>query len=478
MEEFSPNHDQSIIYMARNELDKNEIYIGKTDRSLPERREEHEAAALKRDGIKFHEALLQTGFANWKWAILEVCAREKAFDREKMHIKQFAASSVEVLNTVHNKKNLETTLVLQPRIKRPSEPNAESDLYRREGKVLKPVINLTTNKEYRSLSDASLIENESKSTIRNSCNTGKILWNGSRYAWVDLEGKPALTEGHSTDQVIGPSAKKVKNLVTGKVFKSAVEAAKEHDVSQNAIRANAIGESALVKEKWVFCYLDVNGQEVRKDKHSVGLQKLEEDARVKYVAWHIKDEGRENLYRFKDLSSLAARLHLKNKSHVKGVCDGTRAHVENWRIAFADEQGNPILKNKHNEVAKKVIRRVICLDDERVFENLTQAGKHYKVALGQIGKCAAGEAKSVRCEDKKLRFAYSDEKGRPILTEKHRESLDTRGSVRLYHVSSGKVFNSLAAFCRATKVPIKRAKKALDGEPVDLMGHEFVLLED
>ena len=64
MEEFSPNHDQSIIYMVRNELDKNEIYIGKTDRSLPERREEHEAAALKRDGIKFHEALLQTGFAN------------------------------------------------------------------------------------------------------------------------------------------------------------------------------------------------------------------------------------------------------------------------------------------------------------------------------------------------------------------------------------------------------------------------------
>ena len=84
----------------------------------------------------------------------------------------------------------------------------------------------------------------------------------------------------------------------------------------------------------------------------------------------------------------------------------------------------------------------------------------------------------MRCEGKKLRFAYSDENGRPILTEKHHESLDTRGSVRLYHVSSGEVFNSLAAFCRATKVPIKRAKKALDGEPVDLMGHEFVLLED
>ena len=213
-------------------------------------------------------------------------------------------------------------------------------------------------------------------------------------------------------------------------------------------------------------------------KTQAGLQKLKEDARVKYVAWHIKDEGRENLYRFKDLSSLAAGLQLKSKSHVKGVCHGTRAHVENWRVAFADEQGNPILKDRHNEVAKRVIRWVICLDDKKVFENLTQAGKHYKVSSGQIGKCAAGEAKSVRCEGKRLRFAFTDESGRPILTEKHHESLDTRGSSRLYHVSSGKVFNSLNAFCRATKVPKKRAQRALNGEQVDLMGHEFVVLED
>ncbi len=84
----------------------------------------------------------------------------------------------------------------------------------------------------------------------------------------------------------------------------------------------------------------------------------------------------------------------------------------------------------------------------------------------------------MRCEGKRLRFAFTDENGRPILTEKHQESLDTRGSYRLYLVSSGGVFNSLNAFCRATKVPKKRAKRALNGEQVDLMGNEFVVLED
>lgn len=476
MQDFKPQDGNSIIYIVSSKLDKTEIYIGKTDRSLLERKEEHETSALKRDGVKFHDALVQTGFSNWEWDVLRECDSDRVLEIEKEYIKQFAYSSVELLNTVHNKKNSDRHAVLKPKIKRPFNPNAESDLYRREAGVLKPVINLTTEKFYRSLAHASETENESKSTIRNSCDTGKMLQNGSRFAWLDLDNKPILKDGHSTNSVIGLSARKVKNLVTDKVFKNANEAADEHNVSHTTISTNASGGSYLVKKKWVFCYLDENGQEVRKDNHTVALQKLEDKDRSSYVAWHINDQKRENLYFFNDLKSLGDSLHLTSTSHVKSVCEGDRTHTEHWRIAFVDEQGNPIFKDKHHEVAKKVIRRVMCLNDDETFENLSLAGMHYQVNSGQIGKCAAGKAKSVRCRGERLRFAYTDPEGEPILTKKHLESLDTRGKFRIYHLNTGETFNSLNAFCRKTRVPIKRAKKFLKGENVDLMGNEFQVI--
>ena len=71
-----------------------------------------------------------------------------------------------------------------------------------------------------------------------------------------------------------------------------------------------------------------------------------------------------------------------------------------------------------------------------------------------------------------------DEHGKPILTERHHETLDHRGNQRLMHLESGETFNSLNAFCRKTGVPRKRAKKYLDGEKLDLLGHEFVVLND
>ena len=64
MQDFKPQDGNSLIYTVSSKLDKTEIYIGKTDRSLLERKEEHETSALKRDGVKFHDALVQTGFSN------------------------------------------------------------------------------------------------------------------------------------------------------------------------------------------------------------------------------------------------------------------------------------------------------------------------------------------------------------------------------------------------------------------------------
>jgi hypothetical protein len=481
MTDYKPKEDESIIYMAQCRLNKSEIYIGKTYQSLTERKEQHEHAARKADGTKFHNALINNGFANWKWEVLEICSREEEFLVEKRYIQKLKAVDIQLLNTTHNgqekkisgskkaiKKSFNAYVVGE---------NELADIYRRESGVLKPVINLTTSTIYSSLKEAEVKENISKSTIRNSCNTGKSLDDGTKFAFLDLNNQPILMEGHDKSQVIGKSAKRVKNLVNNKIFDSAEHAAQHHNVSTSAIGNNVLGKSKLVKKTWVFCYVDESGKDEVLDSHRLALDKLKDLKRNKYVAWAVDEEYSAN-NQFKDLSSLCLTLKIKGKAHVKSVCEGKRSHVEGWRVAYLDKEGEPIFKQKHDESAKKVSRAVICLNDEKVFKNATKAGSFYGVIASQIGRCAAGKSKSVRLGSERLRFAFIDEDGNPILTKTHKEKLEAKGKFKLMHIESGQVFNSLNAFCRATSVPLKRAKKFLEGEDISLLGNEFIVLDE
>ena len=166
MKDYKPDTNQSIIYIVRSILEKSEIYIGKTNRQFSKRKQEHLDEARKGDGTKFHNALINTGFANWEWEILEICERAKEFDIEKKYIDKFSASNINLLNTASIKKVQNSSSVLQPIVKRTPNSNTNSDLFRREAGILKPVINLVTGKKYKSLTDASETENEAKSSIR------------------------------------------------------------------------------------------------------------------------------------------------------------------------------------------------------------------------------------------------------------------------------------------------------------------------
>ena len=67
-----------IIYCAQYlEKDKKPIiYIGKTERELEVRKEEHFEGAKACD-TDFHETLFRKGIDNWEWIILEKCENEK-----------------------------------------------------------------------------------------------------------------------------------------------------------------------------------------------------------------------------------------------------------------------------------------------------------------------------------------------------------------------------------------------------------------
>ena len=91
---------------------------------------------------------------------------------------------------------------------------------------------------------------------------------------------------------------------------------------------------------------------------------------------------------------------------------------------------------------------------------------------------SSGKAKSVRVNADRLRFAYLNDQDDPILTAKHHESLDAKGKYQILHIKSGKVYNSLKAFCHETGVSYKRAKKYLNGEDINLLGNDFTTLNN
>jgi len=362
---------------------------------------------------------------------------------------------------------------------------------------LKPVINLKTKKIYESTLAAEKNDHVPISAIKISCSTGKKLDDNTRYAYVDLDDNPILTEGHMQDHYIGKNAKKVKELVSGTIYKNANEAAKKYNLS--SIAPYAEGRLLIAKNQFIFCYLDESNNEIITEQHKIALEKIKDKNKNKYVVWQdhlFYETAKENnkLFLFKNLKELKDNLSIKNASHIKSVCDGKRSNVEGYRIAYFDcETDKPILTKTHMITAKKVVRKIVCLNDQKTYNNCSEAAYEYFVNAHQIGQCAKGILKSVRIKNKttgkveRYRFAYLDKSNNPILTTKHNEPLTQKKGVSTIIlinptpelIKEGKDrFSSLAEFCRLTGVPLKRAIQYRKDKNVNLLGYEFIELEN
>lgn len=62
-----------IVYLALCRA-TGKAYVGCTSRSLPQRRDEHVAAAANGSPYKFHQALRSQGFSSFAWSVLATCA--------------------------------------------------------------------------------------------------------------------------------------------------------------------------------------------------------------------------------------------------------------------------------------------------------------------------------------------------------------------------------------------------------------------
>lgn len=481
--------NESIIYMAQCTFKRELIYIGKTHQNtLEERIKQHEDSARKGSSTSFHIALIDYGLKNWQWSVISRCKIENEIQVEKELIKKFGAAPIDLLNTTHGQKiKGEKKLFSKEIIERTrgnkfhsSEKSELGKLFLRQSGKLKPVINLKTNKHFESASEASKLENLPLSTIRLCCNTGKMLSNDTRYAYLDLNNLPILTDGHSMKSYVGKrtDTKRVKNLINGKIYENSKDASIEYNVHKNTIEGNAKGDYMTLKGKWVFCYLDNEGNELLTDNHIKGLSIIKNIDSIKYVAWYVDDNEMKDLYYFKTLDEICEKLNIKSKSHIISVCKGERTHVEKWRFSYFDnETKNPVLKEKHKLKAKRIIRKVICLNDKKIFANGVDAGIHYGLNSSAITNCARGNAKSVYCNKIRLRFAFLDDNNNPILKEIHNETISARGKRRIQLLRDGRVFNSLAEYIRETGVPYKTAQRYIKDPTINLFGNEFIELD-
>jgi len=491
MQELSSSDEEkvSIIYMAQCNLKRELIYIGKTHQhTLEERIKQHEESARRGSSTAFHIALIDYGLKNWEWSIISRCNTKTENQIEKEQILKFGATPIDLLNKTHGQKVKVKKMLFFKEITdrtrankyHPSEKSELGKLFLRQAGKLKPVINLITNKIFESVSHASKLEMIALSTIRICCITGKLARDGSRYAYLDLDNVPILTEGHSQLNYIGKrtDSKRIKNLINGKIYKNLLEASIEYNVSKSSIDQSAKGKYMTLKNKWVFCYLDNNGNELLTENHKRGLNTIKNINSIKYVAWYVDDIEMKTLYYFKTLDEICDKLKIENKSHIISVCKGERTHAEKWRFSYFDtETKKPVLTEKHKLKARKIIRKVICLNDKKIFTNGVAAGIHYNINSKAITNCVQGNAKSVYCNKARLRFAFLDDNGEPILKEKHKESISARGKKRIQLLKNGMVFNSLAEYIRETGVPYKTALRYIKDSTINLFGNEFIELD-
>jgi len=468
--------EESIIYGARCVID-GKWYIGKTDRTLEDRVKEHERAASTNASDLFHKSMRDMGLKNFQWKELERCPRNEILNREMKWIKELAAQSIEILNTTYTRNpDRRSGVLIRSRI---NSKIAGSHAWQNQtakkwmqlsGKIL-PCINLLTGEKFESLLDAERRGPDRRPSIKTSCEKGLPTINGNRYAFIDIEGNPILTKSHNKSL---PRTRRVKNLNTGTIYNSLADAAKSSGASENIIQGCCKGKYKTAGGL-VFCYVNDNDEEMLTETHRRYHTEMEQKKNLAFAAWKIEDFERKHLIIEETPAKLAEFIEI-NPSHILGICRGERQHDHGWRIAFYNKSSKHLdLKEAHLSKVKKQIRKVICLDDNSIYNSCSNAAMHYGLDGGQIQQCCEGKLKSTgRNKGIRRRFAYADDTGRPSLTPKHKEPFETLGNIRLFCPQTGETYQSIAHCSRETKIPQKRISKYLKDQSIDLAGISLI----
>lgn len=358
-----------------------------------------------------------------------------------------------------------------------------------EGRI-KPVINITTGKWFRSIRGAAESSNVDRKDIEKVCYTGEQLENGCKYALLKSNGTYKLYPGHYLENNLikrGNIGKKVKNIVTGEIFSSVSEAAKKYKTSEPNMCSILLGKHSLLRDEHSFCYLDDFGNEIKYDSHSKALEMIKENNKINFVAWPIdKEPTDENFKYFKTTQEIVKKLNLGRATHIKSVCEGERSHVKGWRIAYYNNKTNlPDLKNTHIQKPRRVSLQITEIDETNapvgeIFLNCRVAAKKHNVNHQSIESCCKGKSMSVlmRSEDgksKKIRFRYIDKNGEIIKTGNENMNFGvTKNYCYLVKIENEQYrFSNIKEMAKKTGLAKNRIMKYLSDKTVSIGKYEI-----
>ena len=487
-----------LIYCAQYRKEATPyIYIGKTKKTLKWRKDKHiEQAVLLKD--EFHKTLLKKGTDNWDWDVLDECDNEFLNEREKFWIEKHKNEGIILTNTVHNRKKTKSTSNQNPLSKRSSAQKAwlSKDYLNWQIKSgrLRPVKDLTTNDVFQSLNRASEFSNISRTSIKNSCDTGYLAKNNHKYIYCDLEGNELPASNYDEkkkEKKVRRSFSKIKNLNTGKTFDTLEQVSKTFSIKKHLIQSVCNGTYISTSRKlennkkiyYSFCYVDNEGEDVIKQNHKKFLKKLDEQRKFCLALFDISDKEYKKPLLFNDFQEIIndPNIAIESSLHFNEVIEGKRSHINGYRIAKYDRfAAKPLLTATHKLDPKRVLKKVTCLDTGEIYQSMAEASRKLELNRQQISECCNGKIYKTGKDKYKngLRFCFLDNFSKPILLKKHKQFIDsfTNIGVPLFCARLGGVFPSKKEFLlKASEqkvfIPSKRLDKHLeDPQKYDLDG--------
>ncbi|MGG1652255.1 GIY-YIG nuclease family protein [Paenibacillus sp. NRS-1775] len=215
-----------IVYKATNKVN-NKKYIGQTVQTLEKRKSQHENDHNYNSSkhYPFSNAIAKYGKENFEWEIIDTATSiEELNDKESYWIKCYESSTEagKGYNLRANGKNN----FLSEEVKRKIGDAQKGELNHMYGITgsdhhnSKPVLNVTDNIDYVSLTQCAEIEGLSLRTICAVCLGQKGSYFGKIYRYLDKEGKIIENENFTQPRKI----KRVINVDTGEIFNTITEA--------------------------------------------------------------------------------------------------------------------------------------------------------------------------------------------------------------------------------------------------------------
>lgn len=300
------------IYIIKN-ITTGKIYVG-SSAYISQRKSCH-FGKLKR-GIHPNKLLQNSfdkhGVDNFRFEILELIEfsedkniiKEKLIEREQFwldkymsykkengyNIRTVADSNLGVsggpLSEEHKQKISKSNIG-----KKHSPESIRKGVLSRAGTIDKPVINITTNKIFNSIKEASEFYNIDRAGISHTCLGNNSESGGYKWAYISKDGKIIEPKFISRD-----TRKRIINIDTGEVFDSIMQASKFYNINRSNINQCCIGTVGMAGG-YSWAYIDSeNNILYSKYKNKTKRSVINVDTNIIYSS--IKEASRDtNIYR-------------------------------------------------------------------------------------------------------------------------------------------------------------------------------------